>query len=67
MNRTLGGAQEAEDAKKKMREAFDCEVAAVLPECRELAELGSRSLFLQASPGAAWSAGIGEITSKILD
>lgn len=64
MNRALG---EAKDAEKKMREAFNCEVAAVLPECRELAELGSRSLLLQTAPASPWSAGIGRIRNCIQD
>lgn len=67
MNRALGGPQEAKDAEQKMREAFDCEVAAVLPECRELAELGSRSLLLQTVPNSPWSTGIGKIRNCIQD
>ncbi len=61
MNRARGGADGASGVKDKMRQAFDCQVAGVLPECVELAELGSASLLAQKAPSSPWVAGVDDI------
>ncbi len=66
MNRALGGPAEAQALKEKMRAAFDCKVAAVLPDCHALAELGSSALLAQKSPGSPWVAGIEELRKALL-
>jgi len=65
MNRALGGPSEMDDMKKKMRDAFDCEAIAILPDCRELAQLGSRALLSQTAPASDWVSGIRNIKNRI--
>jgi len=47
--------------KRKVSEAFDCPVAAVLPDCRELAALGSNGLLARNAPDSAWVANLNEL------
>ena len=65
MNRCLP-EQSNQEMKDEMLEAFKCEVAAVLPDCHELAELGSRGLLSRNLSESKWVDGIKDI-QKLLD
>jgi MinD-like ATPase involved in chromosome partitioning or flagellar assembly len=65
MNRLLEG-HDQEGMREKMRSAFACEVAAVLPNCPELAELGSSSLLAMKSPSADWVGGIEKVRDMVI-
>jgi MinD-like ATPase involved in chromosome partitioning or flagellar assembly len=65
MNRARGGAQAEPALREKLDKAFGCAVGGLLPDCPELAELGSGGLLAMRSPGSAWVAGLEKITKLL--
>jgi len=67
MNRSFcKPGRETEEMEKRIVNAFSCEVAAILPDCRELATLGSSALLAQKNPASEWVEGINRIVAKMI-
>jgi MinD-like ATPase involved in chromosome partitioning or flagellar assembly len=66
MNRLLNAQDRKKEMEKKMQDAFGCEVAAILPNCEELAELGSSGLLSRCLPDSEWVSGLEQVR-KLID
>lgn len=65
MNRLLTDWHKSAEMRQKMVEAFNCEVAAILPESHDLAKLGSGSLLAHVGHDSGWVKELSKVLEKI--